>query len=639
MSEGIEVAKKLPVTDDIREAMATIRRGTDSFLIEEEFEQKLARSKATGKPLRCKLGLDPTAPDIHIGHTVVLNKLRQLQDLGHQVIFLVGDFTAAIGDPSGRNVTRPPLSREQITANAETYLAQAGHVLDLDKTEVRYNSEWSNALGSVGLQACAENKVLDLPLQEIRQFTSVFNAVKDYYVEDVADNKLLQLAVEGMVSGLDPHSNFLDVEGFKDMNESTQGAFGGLGLEVTKDPAGVRVISPIDDTPAARAGVRAGDIITKIDGESVADVTLNDAVKRMRGEPDTKIELTVARKGEMKPLTFHLTRAIIKTQSVKMQKLDGGFGYIRISQFQERTTEDLAKYLNELAEAKSLKGLVLDLRNDPGGLLQAAIGVSAAFLPANTDVVSTKGRAPQSDYVFKAIESDYRSGNAVRALADLTPLAKTVPIVVLINSSSASASEIVAGALQDHKRAVIMGDRSFGKGSVQTILPMTFGDKTVGVKLTTARYYTPSGRSIQAKGIVPDVFVDDTPVGNYPSFQVRESDLSHHLVNENESETEAKKKLDELPYGDEDVVDMPDYTYFFGDEKDWQLQQAVRQLKGEKVEVSKYRGKPRKEVAALKKAEAEKKKAEEAKAAKAGAAKEAKSDENKKEKKDEPQKK
>ena len=492
----------------------------------------------------------------------------------------------------------------------------------------------AGALGSVGLQACAENKVLDLPLQEIRQFTSVFNAVKDYYVEDVADNKLLQLAVEGMVSGLDPHSNFLDVEGFKDMNESTQGAFGGLGLEVTKDPAGVRVISPIDDTPAARAGVRAGDIITKIDGESVADVTLNDAVKRMRGEPDTKIELTVARKGEMKPLTFHLTRAIIKTQSVKMQKLDGGFGYIRISQFQERTTEDLAKYLNELAEAKSLKGLVLDLRNDPGGLLQAAIGVSAAFLPANTDVVSTKGRAPQSDYVFKAIESDYRSANAVRALADLTPLAKTVPIVVLINSSSASASEIVAGALQDHKRAVIMGDRSFGKGSVQTILPMTFGDKTVGVKLTTARYYTPSGRSIQAKGIVPDVFVDDTPVGNYPSFQVRESDLSHHLVNENESETEAKKKLDELPYGDEDVVDMPDYTYFFGDEKDWQLQQAVRQLKGEKVEVSKYRGKPRKEVAALKKAEAEKKKAEEAKAAK-----EAKSDENKKEKKDEPQKK
>ena len=455
----------------------------------------------------------------------------------------------------------------------------------------------AGALGSVGLQACAENKVLDLPLQEIRQFTSVFNAVKDYYVEDVADNKLLQLAVEGMVSGLDPHSNFLDVEGFKDMNESTQGAFGGLGLEVTKDPAGVRVISPIDDTPAARAGVRAGDIITKIDGESVADVTLNDAVKRMRGEPDTKIELTVARKGEMKPLTFHLTRAIIKTQSVKMQKLDGGFGYIRISQFQERTTEDLAKYLNELAEAKSLKGLVLDLRNDPGGLLQAAIGVSA------------------------------------------TPLAKTVPIVVLINSSSASASEIVAGALQDHKRAVIMGDRSFGKGSVQTILPMTFGDKTVGVKLTTARYYTPSGRSIQAKGIVPDVFVDDTPVGNYPSFQVRESDLSHHLVNENESETEAKKKLDELPYGDEDVVDMPDYTYFFGDEKDWQLQQAVRQLKGEKVEVSKYRGKPRKEVAALKKAEAEKKKAEEAKAAKAGAAKEARSDENKKEKKDEPQKK
>lgn len=474
----------------------------------------------------------------------------------------------------------------------------------------------AGVLSSVGLQAYAEKKTLDLPLQEIRQFTSVFNAVKDFYVEDVSDNKLLQLAVEGMVSGLDPHSNFLDAEGFKDMSESTQGAFGGLGLEVTKDPAGVRVISPIDDTPAARAGVRAGDIITKIDGEAVADVTLNDAVKRMRGEPDTKIELTVARKGEMKPLTFHLTRAIIKTQSVKMQKLDDGIGYIRISQFQERTAEDLAKYLNELEKAGSLKGLVLDLRNDPGGLLQAAIGVSAAFLPPNTDIVSTKGRAPQSDYVFKAIESDYRTGNAVRALNDLTPAAKKVPMVVLINSSSASASEIVAGALQDHKRAIIMGDRSFGKGSVQTILPMHFGDKSVGVKLTTARYYTPSGRSIQAKGIVPDVFVDDTPVGNYPSFQVRESDLSHHLINENETETEAQKKLDELPYGDEDVVDMPDYQYFFGDEKDWQLQQAVRQLKGEKVEVSKYRGKPRKLVAEMKKAEAEKKKADEAKKAK-----------------------
>ena len=308
----------------------------------------------------------------------------------------------------------------------------------------------------------------------------------------------------------------------------------------------MRVISPIDDTPAARAGVRAGDIITKIDGESVADVTLNDAVKRMRGEPDTKIELTVARKGEMKPLTFHLTRAIIKTQSVKMQKLDGGFGYIRISQFQERTTEDLAKYLNELAEAKSLKGLVLDLRNDPGGLLQAAIGVSAAFLPANTDVVSTKGRAPQSDYVFKAIESDYRAGNAVKALAELTPEAKTVPMVVLINAGSASASEIVAGALKDHHRAVIVGERSFGKGSVQNIIPLADGS---GLKLTVALYYTPDNRSIQAEGVVPDIeipFEMPAKKDNDSRFLLREADLNRHLENKGSEEgSKARKSEDQ----------------------------------------------------------------------------------------------
>ena len=446
----------------------------------------------------------------------------------------------------------------------------------------------AGVLVSVGLQAFAIKQTSSLPLQEVRQFTSVFNAVKDFYVDDVSDQELLQFAMEGMVSGLDPHSSFLDADGFKDMDEATHGSFGGLGLEVTKDPSGVRVVSPIDDTPAAAAGVRAGDIIIKIDGEACADLTLEDAVKRMRGEPQTKIHLEVARKGAMKPLHFNLERAIIKTKSVKMQPLKDSLGYIRISQFQERTAEDLAAQLNELARTKHLKGLVLDLRNDPGGLLQAAIGVSAAFLPPNSDIVSTKGRAPQSDYVFKAIESDYRAGNAVKALAELTPEAKTVPMVVLINSSSASASEIVAGALQDHKRATLMGDRSFGKGSVQTILPMRFEDKTVGVKLTTARYYTPSGRSIQARGIEPDVYVDDTPKGNYPTFQVREADLAHHLTNQQTGEASTK---DDLPYADTDA-EAPDYMYVFGDEKDWQLQQAVAYLQGKKVQVSRYRGQP-----------------------------------------------
>ena len=330
----------------------------------------------------------------------------------------------------------------------------------------------AGALATTGMQVYADKQAeTKLPLMEVRQFTSVFNAVKDYYVDEVSDKELLELAVEGMVSGLDPHSSFLDPEGFEDMSEATHGSFGGLGIEVTKDVSGVRVISPIDDTPAARAGIRAGDIITKLDGEATADLTLEEAVKRMRGEPKTKIRLEIARKGEMKPLSFTIERATIKTQSVRMKELADGFGYIRISQFQERTAEDLAANINKLEKSGHLKGLILDLRNDPGGLLQAAIGVSAAFLPGKSDVVSIKGRTPQSDYAFKAVEKDYRSGNAAKALAELTPAAKTVPLVVLINSSSASASEIVAGALQDHKRAVLLGDRSFGKGSVQTILP------------------------------------------------------------------------------------------------------------------------------------------------------------------------
>lgn len=451
-----------------------------------------------------------------------------------------------------------------------------------------------------------ENSTDAVPITEIRQFTNTFNAIKDYYVDDVTDQNLLKSAVQGMVSGLDPHSNYLDPQEFKELNESTQGSFGGLGIEVTKDPSGIRVISPIDDTPAAKAHVRAGDIITRIDGKSIADMTLTRSVKLMRGDPGTKIELTIARKGVNKPLIIELERAIIKIRSVKSKALANGLGYVRISQFQAPTAQDLAKALNNLAKKDSLKGLVLDLRNDPGGLLQAAIGVSAAFLPEDTDVVSTKGRSERSDAVFKARPADYRTADAVKALADLTPLAKTVPMVVLINSSSASASEIVAGCLQDHKRATIMGDRSFGKGSVQTILPMRFKKETVGIKLTTARYYTPSGRSIQARGIEPDVYIDDTPKGNYPSFQIRESDLTHHLRND-QSEEDQEKHLDSLPYDDQ-AQKMPDYLYTFGDKKDWQLQQAENFLLKKDVASSKYRGKTRAEARRLKKLEAQKEK-------------------------------
>ena len=389
----------------------------------------------------------------------------------------------------------------------------------------------AGALATTGMQVYADKQAeTKLPLMEVRQFTSVFNAVKDYYVDEVSDKELLELAVEGMVSGLDPHSSFLDPEGFEDMSEATHGSFGGLGIEVTKDVSGVRVISPIDDTPAARAGIRAGDIITKLDGEATADLTLEEAVKRMRGEPKTKIRLEIARKGEMKPLSFTIERATIKTQSVRMKELADGFGYIRISQFQERTAEDLAANINKLEKSGHLKGLILDLRNDPGGLLQAAIGVSAAFLPEKSDVVSIKGRTPQSDYAFKAVEKDYRSGNAAKALAELTPAAKTVPLVVLINSSSASASEIVAGALQDHKRAVLLGDRSFGKGSVQTILPMTFGEKTTrrrGVRFKpavlnpTSMWTTRPKATSRPSRFVRQIWLTTLPISRTPKSPTR----------------------------------------------------------------------------------------------------------------------
>lgn len=456
----------------------------------------------------------------------------------------------------------------------------------------------------------APAKESNVPIAEVQQFAKSFNAIKQYYVDPVEDKDLMLYAVKGMVSGLDPHSEFLDEKGYKNMTESTQGSFGGLGIEVTKDTAGVLVVSPIDETPAARAGIRPGDIITKINGITTDDQSLDASVKLMRGEPNTDIELTIARKGVNKPLVIKLTRAIIKVKSVKMKKLDNGIGYIRISQFQERTAQDLVANLNTLAKEKTFKGLILDLRNDPGGVLQSAVAVAGAFLPPNSTVVSTKGRTADSNYIYKVTPEDYfLSDKNPDVLKDLPAVAREVPMVVLINSASASASEIVSGALQDYKRATLIGNRSFGKGSVQTILPMRTGEKIVGVKLTTARYYTPSGRSIQAKGIEPDIYVDDTPKGNFPSFQIRESDLKRHLSNKDEDEN---KEKDNLPYDGDDGT-VPDYQYTMGDEKDWQLQQAVNFLTGKTVEVSKYRGKPRKEVEKMKKAEAAQKAAQEAK--------------------------
>jgi len=320
-----------------------------------------------------------------------------------------------------------------------------------------------------------------LPLEDLRVFADVFGKIKSEYVEDVEDKSLLRDAISGMLAGLDPHSTYLDEESFKEVRIGTEGRFGGLGIEVTTDSGFLKVVAPIDDTPASEAGIEAGDIITEIDGKTMKGMALGEAVKLMRGEPGSKIVVTVVREGEDKPIDFTMKRAVIKVTSVKSRFLDDGYGYVRITQFQSSTTESLRKALTRLKEknGESLQGLVLDLRNNPGGVLNGAVGVSDAFLTEG-EIVFTRGRGEDSQLKFSATSDDLIDG---------------APLVVLVNPGSASASEIVAGALQDHKRAVIMGEKTFGKGSVQTILPMSNG---AALKITTARYYTPSDRSIQA---------------------------------------------------------------------------------------------------------------------------------------------
>ncbi len=377
-----------------------------------------------------------------------------------------------------------------------------------------------------------------LPLDDLRAFAEVFGKIKSDYVEPVEDKKLISEAISGMLTGLDPHSTYMDVDAFKDMQAATQGEFGGLGIEVGMEDGLVKVISPIEDSPAYKAGIKSGDLIVKLDDTPVKGMTLNDAVKRMRGKPDTPIVLSVYRKNETKPLSFTLIRAIIKNKSVKYKLTEPGYAYVRVTQFQEHTGEDLAKAIQAMHDENKgpFKGFVLDLRNDPGGLLNGAVGVAAAFLPKDTLVVYTEGRAADSKMQLTVSPENYaRGGIANDYIKDLPADLKTVPMTVLINSGSASASEIVAGALQDHKRATLLGTQSFGKGSVQTIMPMNNG---AAIKLTTARYFTPKGRSIQAKGIVPDYIVED---GTDQSNNIHESDLSHHLANPKEAKTEEVK--------------------------------------------------------------------------------------------------
>ncbi|MDH5357521.1 MAG: S41 family peptidase [Gammaproteobacteria bacterium] len=370
----------------------------------------------------------------------------------------------------------------------------------------------------------------DLPLEELRAFSEIFGRIKNNYVEPVEDKELLQNAIRGMLSGLDPHSTYLDLEDFKELREGTTGEFGGLGIEVTMEDGFVKVVSPIDDTPAARAGILSGDLIIRLDDTPVKGLSLSEAVDIMRGEPDSKLLLTIIREGVDKPLKIELIRAIIKVKSVKHKMLEPGYGYIRISTFQSRTGPSLKEALTALKAENdgNLKGLVLDLRNNPGGLLNAAVEVSDTFITKGL-IVYTDGRVEDAKQQFNAKPND---------------LLKGAPLVVLVNGGSASASEIVAGALQDHRRAIILGSKTFGKGSVQTVMPLT---NDTAVKMTTARYFTPSGRSIQAEGIVPDIQIEAVKVSSTETSEftpLREQDLSGHLENGNVTDDAKAKDAD-----------------------------------------------------------------------------------------------
>lgn len=431
-----------------------------------------------------------------------------------------------------------------------------------------------------------ETVATPLPVEELREFSEVFGRIKSDYVEPVTDKKLITEAITGMLNGLDPHSAYLDAEAYKELQVGTHGEFGGLGIEVGMEDGLVKVISPIEDTPAFNAGIKSGDLIIKLDDTLVKGMTLNDAVKRMRGKPGSKLILTIVRKEEPRPLIVTLVRAVIKVQSVKSKLIEPGYGFVRITQFQELTGDNLATALENLTKQNegALKGLVLDLRNDPGGLLTSAVGVSAAFLAKDALVVYTEGRTEDAKMRLTASPENYLRGRGKDDyLKNLPESIKSVPLVVLVNAGSASASEIVAGALQDHKRAVIMGTQTFGKGSVQTILPL--GNNTA-IKLTTARYYTPGGRSIQAKGIVPDILVED-PATSHDSglLRLREADLDKHLINDkpgNESTT--KQVKDTLPTTSDNQGDTAKFKPTeFGSKGDYQLNQAMNLLKGMQI--------------------------------------------------------
>lgn len=464
--------------------------------------------------------------------------------------------------------------------------------------------------GTIQLQAIARGSASTIPVEQIQEFAAAFGLIKAGYVESTDNTKLMEDAISGMVSGLDPHSQYLNPDDFKDFMNSTSGKFVGLGIEIVQEDGLVKIVAPIEDTPAFRAGLMPNDLITRIDDEDVRDLTLQQAVQRMRGEPNTRVTLTILRKSENRTFEVPLVRAEVHTRSVKAQMVEPGYAWIRISQFQENTVDAFIDKVNELyKQDPNLKGLVVDLRNDPGGLLNSAVAISSAFLPENALIVSTrgqnkdvemyylanpqyyaaKGKPPQTiintDADGKTIYTPATSQRVSDPLRKLPAALKTIPVVVLVNEGSASASEIVAGALKDHNRATIMGATTFGKGSVQSTMMLT---ENSAIKMTIALYYTPSNQSIQATGIVPDILLAEFEDGSSPlsALYTREADLQRHIM-VNDEDKEAAKKLrenrdrliDALKKDENALPRMPEY----GSKEDFRLRQALNYLQGKPI--------------------------------------------------------
>ena len=430
----------------------------------------------------------------------------------------------------------------------------------------------TDAAPTIEKEASTDTVTLEprLPLNELRVFAEAFNRIGSAYVEEIDDKTLLENAIKGMLSQMDPHSSYLDKDSFDDLQESTSGNYGGLGIEIGMEDGFVKVISPMDDTPAAKAGIESGDLIIQLNDTPVKGMSLSDAIEAMRGEPGSEIEITLIKTDNPTPTPLTLTREVIKVASVRQRYLEDGFGYLRIAQFQSGTGDEVEKAVIQLKDKGDLEGLIIDLRNNPGGVLQSAVAVSDVFIDGGL-IVSTRGRMQDSEHRYNARTPDSIHG---------------VPIVVLVNAGTASASEIVAGALQDHGRAIVMGTTTFGKGSVQTILPLT---NEKAIKLTTARYYTPNGKSIQAAGIIPDIWVGRskvTPAKSNP-WRIKEKNLPKHLAGDNESakgesDVDDPQSPDSL---DPDSPDSPESTSPYSSNmelavRDYQLNEALTLLKG-----------------------------------------------------------